>query len=182
MTEQDTELIDIRSNEFHELMISADCSGRSLAEKTIRWLRPWWIQKGLPVREGTDFPIMSTDMLCHASAVTSIWMWEHAGLHRLASPHIHTSDFALQHFVDRVMSADVNQYMSDEGKQLFAAVSAFERELLVPISIGQVGIASSMAMVIDAPEPNGLDLLAELLLEFSDSIGNTVDALKKEAN
>ena len=80
------------------------------------------------------------------------------------------------------MSADVSQYLSDEGKQLSRAVSTFERQFSVPMSMGQLDPGASVVMVIDAPEPDGLDLLAELLLEFSDSIGNTVNAQQVEGN
>lgn len=170
MNERDTDMIQLTSQEFRELLADAHFTGTMLAEQTVSWLMSWWTDVGLPTHESTGFPLISRDMLLHARAVTSISLWERTGFSKSIKPHIQTSTVTLNRFVERIMAADVSQCLSDEGARLCRDVTVFELPYRTPVSHGLLDPNSSVAVIAKAPTDDGLKLLAELLLEFSDKL------------
>jgi len=163
---QDSELVDITSNEWKELFCDADRYGKRVAEVTLLWFNEYWTDRGFAVDPVTGMPDVNRDILMHAGAVTSIWLWQERGYLELVCPHILTLEEAVFGFGDRMNAVDHNRD-SGEGAALWKKVVAFERQRRVPSSQQALPLDTNVAMAAMPPSDAGLEAIAKLLLDFS---------------
>jgi hypothetical protein len=163
---QDSELVDISSNEWNELAREAHSYGSQIGEATLSWLTRYLTERNFPVNPDTGMPDVNHDILMHAAAVTSIWQWDARGFRELLGPHLLSLEDAVSGFGNRMNAVNQNRD-SGEGASLWKEVIAFERQRRIPGSHRAITPDTSVAMAAVPPNDAGLEAIAKLLLDFS---------------
>jgi hypothetical protein len=164
---------DVRTQEAAEILASARSFGSFAGEASGRWLKSWCRDREMPRDDETGAMIWPADLLLHAGAVSAIRKLEADGYgDRFPAELPNGADAEARFFYRLDRDTDALE-LSTEGATLMSMVGHFYVITFAPATYGSLEPGTHVTLVGSAPDDDGIDCLARLLLDYSDTISHT---------